>query len=57
MIHIIDLATRFSVCKAIKNKQSETIIQAIMTSWINIFGSPKKILSDNGGEFNSACFR
>ena len=28
-----------------------TVIKGIFLSWIAIFGTPRKILSDNGGEF------
>ena len=55
--HMIDLATRYSVCVVIHNKKKETIINAIMSRWISIFGSPRQVLSDNGGEFNNEDFR
>ena len=55
--HMIDLATRYSVCAIINNKKKETIINAIMTKWISIFGSPSQVLSDNGAEFNNEDFR
>ena len=55
--HMIDLATRYSVCTIINNKKKETIINAIMTKWISIFGSPRQVLSDNGAEFNNEDFR
>ena len=32
-------------------KQKETIVESIMTHWVQIFGSPGKMLTDNGGEF------
>ena len=56
-LHMIDLATRYSVCVVINNKRKETIINAIMTRWISTFGSPRQVLSDNGGEFNNEDFR
>ena len=56
-LHMIDLATRYSVCVVIHNKKKETIINALMTRWISTFGSPRQVLSDNGGEFNNEDFR
>jgi len=37
----------------IKNKQPYEIINKIMNKWIGIFESPKKILTDNGREFQN----
>ena len=50
---IVDLATRFCSGCVINNKLPATIIKGFFLSWIVIFGSPERILSDNGGEFNN----
>ena len=50
---IVDLATRFCTASVISNKVPATIIKSLFVSWITIFGAPKKIFSDNGGEFNN----
>ena len=55
--HMIDLATRYSACVVVKNKDKQTILRAIMTEWIARFGTPGQFLSDNGGEFNNEEFR
>ena len=54
---IVDLATRFCTASVISNKIPATIIKNLFISWITIFGAPKKILSDNGREFNNAEMR
>ena len=51
---IIDIATRFCAACVINNKVPSTIIKGIFLSWIATFGPPKKIISDNGGEFSNA---
>ena len=51
ILHMIDHATRYSAACVVPNKKAETIAQAILSNWIRIFGTPKKFLSDNGGEF------
>lgn len=56
ILHMIDHATRYSQACVIPNKKKETIVKAILDHWISMFGSPKKFLSDNGGEFVNADF-
>ena len=39
-----------------KSNGKEEIVQNVFTHWISIFGSSKKILADNGGEYFNSCF-
>ena len=41
----------------VKSKKKENIVEAIIKTWIAIFGVPRVILSDNGGEFNNELLR
>ena len=54
---IVDLATRFCSACVIHNKKPATIIKGLFISWITIFGPPKKLLADNGGEFSNSEMR
>ena len=54
---LVDIATRYCTAVVIENKRPSTIIRGIFLSWIVMFGAPKKILSDNGCEFNNAEMR
>ena len=54
---MVDLATRYCNACVIKSKSANIIIDGVMRYWIALFGSPKKILTDNGGEFNNNEFR
>ena len=54
---IVDVATKFCTATVINNKCATTIVNNLFTSWIVLFGAPKKILSDNGAEFNNAIMR
>ncbi|CAL4059344.1 unnamed protein product [Meganyctiphanes norvegica] len=54
---IVDMATRFCAATVVQNKCPSTIITGLFTSWITIFGAPKKILTDNGREFNNSEMR
>ena len=56
MIHMIDLFTRFSATGMIKDKHQNTIVDAVFNIWICIFGRPKLVYNDNGGEFINESF-
>ena len=56
VLHLIDHATRFSSAAIIRSKRKDTIISKVFQIWIFIFGPPKQILTDNGGEFTSDDF-
>ena len=51
ILHLIDLCTRLSAATFIPNKKKDTIVREIFRIWIAIYGKPRKILVDNGGEF------
>ena len=51
ILHLIDHATRFSVATSVPNKKPESIVKAMLSKWISVFGAPDKFLTDNGGEF------
>ena len=48
-LHIIDEFTRCSNTVIIKKKSSS--LAAFIKNWLSIFGAPKRLFSDNGGEF------
>ena len=54
---MVDMATRYCNACVIGSKTASVIIDAVMRHWVALFGSPKKILTDNGGEFNNNEFR
>ena len=54
---LVDMATRYTQACVLKNKQPQSVIKGIFKFWISFFGSPSKIFSDNGGEFNNPEMR
>ena len=56
ILHLIDLCTRLSAACFIRNKSKEKITAAIFRIWIAVYGTPKKFMSDNGGEFANSDF-
>ena len=57
ILHMIDLATRYSNGTFVADKRKETIVNAVIFEWIRHFGVPNRILSDNGGEFSNDDMR
>ena len=53
ILHLIDHATRYSRGCIVPNKEKSSIVSGVLKIWISLFGSPKSILSDNGGEFSN----
>ena len=47
---------RLSASTFVPSKEYNLIINAIFGSWIQIFGAPKKFLTDNGGNFVNTGF-
>jgi len=43
---MIDEATRFKMCRVLPGQDSEHIMEALMKSWIYLFGPPSKIVMD-----------
>ena len=48
-LHVIDEFTRYSNAAVIRKKDAS--VRVFMKCWISIFGAPRKVCSDNGGEF------
>ena len=57
LLHIVDHLTRFSASCVIRTKKKEVVIESIFKIWISIFGSAKKFIVDNGGEFDNEDYR
>lgn len=51
LLHIVDHNTRFGQCIQVSSKTKEEILEKLFKAWIQVFGPPNKILTDNGGEF------
>ena len=53
---MIDKFSRFCMLVPVKNIKTLSIVQAYQ-KWLNLFGPPKNLLSDNGTQFTSEIFR
>ena len=48
---ITDAFTKIVRLQSIPNKEADTVAEAIMHSWVNIYGVPATVVSDQGREF------
>ena len=55
--HFIDHFTRLSGAAIIRSKDPGIVLNKFLQHWVGLYGSPRKVLSDNGGEFNDEQFR
>ena len=51
LLHMIDEFSRLSVAKLIPDKRPETVMNFMFTNWFCVFGSPRRVIHDKGGEF------
>lgn len=53
---MVDLATRYCAACVISDKKPDTIVRALFTKWISVFGAMKQVFHDNAGELK-ICVR
>ncbi len=56
-LRVIDHCTRFSAGSIVTTKKASEIVKNFIHCWISIHGPPKRLFSDNGGEFNNEEMR
>ena len=56
LLTIRDRNTGFSRLIPLLNKNSSSVVRAFKSSWVEIFGIPETVVTDNGGEFVSSEF-
>ncbi len=54
ILHMIDEFSRLSIAKYVSDKKLESVANTLMNSWICVFGTPKQVIHDRGGEFNNS---
>lgn len=56
-LHLVDLGTRLSRCIVIPDKEAGTVVRALLTTWICVYGACRVLLSDPGREFHNQLLR
>ena len=58
MCHFIDRASRWHAAKMIENKEDTTLVEALMTTWIQIHGPMNELIVDGeSGVVQSQVFK
>ena len=56
-IHIIDLFSRYIQAALISSKKGGKVVDVFNRIWCDNYGCPKKVLTDNGKEFDNDTFK
>ena len=54
ILTMVDLFTRFGVAAPMPDQTAQTVVAALLARWILLLGAPRRILSDQGANFESA---
>ena len=57
ILTMIDCFTRFAIAVALPDETSDSIIRAVLSHYILIYGTPRRILTDQKGAFESDVFQ
>ena len=56
ILTMIDCFTRFAIAVAIPDQSAEVVIAAVIGNYITVYGTPRRILTDQGRNFESEQF-
>ena len=57
ILYMIDIFTRYTLATTIPNKNPESVVKALIRTWIRYFGLMEGLMFDNGGEFSNEWMR
>ena len=53
---IVEAFTRYCVAIALENQSARTVCDAVLKHWLLIYGPPRRLLTDQGTNFESGMF-
>lgn len=56
-LHSVDIGTRLSRCVIVQDKEAQTIVRALLSHWVCVYGAPRCLLMDPGREFDNSLLR
>ena len=57
ILYMIDTFSRYTIATVITRKKPANVIDAVFKYWITYFGTPGRVITDNGGEFTGEEMR
>ena len=57
ILSIMDQFSRYVAAMPLPDKSARSVVNAIMTNWIGLYGAPAKIRMDQGKEFDNALLK
>ena len=51
---MVDIFTRFGVAAPMPDQTAQTVVDALLARWILLLRAPRRLLSDQGANFESA---
>lgn len=56
-LHAVDLGTRLSRCVIVGDEEATTIVRALLSPWVCVYGAARCLLMDPGREFHNSLLR
>ena len=53
-LHIMDVFSKYSILTRVRSKNPQEVWGAFVSSWIGVFGPPKSLHLDEGGEWKNS---
>ena len=57
IVTMIDHLTKYAAARAVRAKDAFSVAQAFTEGWVQIFSTPRSLVSDNGTEFINSLFK
>ena len=54
ILTMVDLFTKFGVAAAMPDQSAQTVADTLLARWVLLFGAPRRLLTDQGANFESA---
>ena len=56
-LHIMDVFSKYSILTRVRPKNPQEVWDAFLASWVGVFGAPKSLHLDEGGEWKNDLWR
>ena len=56
-LHFMDVFSKYSILTRARSKNPQEVWDAVLSSWVGVFGTPKSLHLDEGGEWKNDLWR